>query len=311
MTNNSDAYKRMRARKKNQANQLAAASGSKDNPKSSSSPVNRAPPPGSENYFVPSRPETQSATEGSEFKVPKTPATAADQSKSKKRKGFGHSYGSVYAPDFDAVGFTHKFIMENSRIAMDEAGLKSNLKFMMKAGIKVAGISRALQKKLIECHPTSCAGLEQLKEKVVTLEKGKEDAEGELSEARAELTKTKKSAKEADRLWKRAEAEATELRKKVESLEKEEYEELEDDSIKSNDNIVENLRLQAKILVLTLKVHFLHPENYVAGDQIVWCSNLFPESGGPFFEEEAAEVGDAEKSEPQIGADNAEKTPPV
>ncbi|MED6156744.1 hypothetical protein PIB30_017118 [Stylosanthes scabra] len=220
----------MRARKKNQANRLAAAaSGSKDNLKGSSSPVNRAHPPGSENHSIPPGPESQSATEGSEFKVPKTPAnpcnTVSDQSKSKKRKGFGHSYGSVYAPDFDAVGSTDEYIMENSLIAMDEAGLKSNLEFIMKAGIKAAGISRAFQKKL-----------------------GKEDAEGEFSEVRAELAKVKKSAKEADRLRKKAEAEATELKKKVETLEvdlakqKEEYEELEDDSIKSNDNIVENLR---------------------------------------------------------------------
>ncbi|MED6218390.1 hypothetical protein PIB30_026353 [Stylosanthes scabra] len=100
ITNNSDAYKRMRARKKNQANRLAAALGSKDDPKSSSSPVSRAPPLGSENQSA-SGPETQPATEGPEFKVPKTPATAADQSKTKKRKGFGHSYGSVYSPDFD------------------------------------------------------------------------------------------------------------------------------------------------------------------------------------------------------------------
>ncbi|MED6133740.1 hypothetical protein PIB30_030957 [Stylosanthes scabra] len=223
----------------------------------------------------------------------------ADQSKSKKRKCFGHSYESVYATDFDAVGFTDEFIMENSQIAMDEAGLKSNLEFMMKASIKVAGISRALQKKLIECPPTSRADLEQLKEKVAALEKGKEDAEGELPEARADANQ------------------ATELRKKVESLEvdlakqKEEYEELEDGSIKSNDNIVENLRLQAKILVPTLEVHFLHPDNYVAGDRIVWCSDLLPVSGGPFFEEEAAEVGDTEKSELQTGADDAEKAPPV
>ncbi|MED6144724.1 hypothetical protein PIB30_018197 [Stylosanthes scabra] len=303
MTNYSDAYKRMRARKKNQANRIAATSGSKDNPKSSSSPVNRAPPPGSENQSAPG-PETQPATEGPEFKVPKTPATAADQSKSKKRKGFGHSYGSVYAPDFDAVGFTDEFIMENSRIAMDDAGLKSNLEYMIKAGIKVAGISQALQKKLTECPRLSRAELEQLKEKVVVLEKGKEDAEGELSEARAELAKMKKSAKEADRLRKKAETEAIELQKKVEGLEvdlakqKEEYEELEDDSIQSNDNIVENLRLQAKILVPALKVHLLHPDNYMAGNQIVWCSDLLPESGGPYFEEEAAEVGDAKKSEP-------------
>ncbi|MED6142761.1 hypothetical protein PIB30_000321 [Stylosanthes scabra] len=314
MTNNSDAYKRMIARKKNQVNRLAAASGSKDNPKSSSSPVSRAPPPRSENQSA-SGPETQPATEGLEFKVPKTPATAADQSKSKKRKGFGHSYGSVYSPDFDVVGFTDEFIMENSRVAMDEAGLKSNLEYMMKAGIKAAVISRALQKKLAECPPTSRTELEQLKEKVAALEKGKEDAEGELSEARAELAKVKKSAKEAERLRKKAEVEATELQKKVEGLEmdlakqKEEYEELEDDSIKSNDNIVENLRLQAKILVSTLKVHLLHPDNYVAGNQIVWCSDLLPESGGPYFEEQAAEVGDAEKSEPQVGADDAEKTP--
>ncbi|MED6224743.1 hypothetical protein PIB30_087033 [Stylosanthes scabra] len=159
ITNNSDAYKRMRARKKNQANRLAAASGSKDNPKSSSSPVSQAPPPGSENQSA-SGPETQPATEGPEFKVPKTPATAADQSKSKKRKGFGHSYGSVYFPDFDVVGFTDEFIMENSRVAMDEAGLKSNLEYMMKAGIKAAAISRALQKKLAECPPTSRTELE-------------------------------------------------------------------------------------------------------------------------------------------------------
>ncbi|MED6145348.1 hypothetical protein PIB30_024249 [Stylosanthes scabra] len=248
ITNNSNAYKRMRARNKNQANRLvAAASGSKDNLKGSSSPVNRAPPPGSENQSVPSGPEIKSATDGSEFKVPKTPATASDQSKSKKRKGFGHSYRSVYAPDFEAIRFTDEFIMENSRIAMDEAGLKSNLEFIMKAGIKAAGISQALQKKLIECPPTCRADLEQLKEKVAALEKGKEDAEGELSEVRAELAKMKKSAKEADRSRKKAEAEAAELKKKVKTLEvdlakqKEEYEELEDDSIKSNDNIVENL----------------------------------------------------------------------
>ncbi|MED6130848.1 hypothetical protein PIB30_004263 [Stylosanthes scabra] len=74
MTNNSDAYKRMRARKKNQANRLAAAiSGSKDNLKGSSSPVNRAPP-GTENQSVPFEPEIQSSAGGSEFKVPKTPA---------------------------------------------------------------------------------------------------------------------------------------------------------------------------------------------------------------------------------------------
>ncbi|MED6218436.1 hypothetical protein PIB30_026660 [Stylosanthes scabra] len=307
----------MRARKKNQANRLAAAApGSKDDSKSSSSPVNRVPPPGSENQKA-SGPETQLATEGQEFKVPKTPATAVDQSKSKKRKGFGHSYGSVYAPDFDVVGFTDEFIMENSRIAMDEAGLKGNLEYMMRAGIKAAAISRALQKKLAECPPTSRAELEQLKEKVAALEKGKEEAEGELSEAQAELAKMKKSAKEAERLKKKAEAEAAELQKKVGGLEidlaklKEEYEELEDDSIKSNDNIVENLRLQAKILAPTLKVHLLHPDNYVAGSQIVWCSDLLPESGGPYFEEQAAEVGDAEKSEPKVGADDAEKTPSV
>ncbi|MED6156835.1 hypothetical protein PIB30_017997 [Stylosanthes scabra] len=238
MTNNSDAYRRMRARKKNQANRLAPTSGSKDNSKGSSSPVNRAPPPGSENQSVPTGPKLSLP--------PRVPSS-----------------------------------------------------------------------RLIECPPTSRANLEQLKEKVAALEKGKEDAEGELSEARAELTKMKKSAKKADRLRKKAEADATELRKKVESLEvdlakqKEEYEELEDDSIKSNDNIVENLRLQAKILVPTLKVHLLHPDNYVVGDQIVWCANLLPESGGPFFEEEAAEVGNAEKSEPQSGANDAEKTPHV
>ncbi|MED6204038.1 hypothetical protein PIB30_005438 [Stylosanthes scabra] len=289
MTNNSDAYKRMRARKKNQANRLAAASGS----------------------------ETQPATEGQEFKVPKTPATAADQSKSKKRKGFGHSYGSVYAPDFDVVGFTNEFIMENSRIALDEAGLKGNLEYMMRAGIKATAISRALQKKMAECPPTSRTELEQLKKKVAALEKGKEEAEGELSKAQVELAKMKKLAKEAERLRKKAEAEAAELQKKVGGLEtdlaklKEEYEELEDDSIKSNDNIVENLRLQAKVLVPTLKVHLLHPDNYVAGSQIVWCSDLLPESGGPYFEEQAAEAGNAEKSEPKVGADDAERTPCV
>ncbi|MED6165315.1 hypothetical protein PIB30_098413 [Stylosanthes scabra] len=229
MTNNSDAYKRMRARKRNQANRLAAAPGSKDDSKSSSSPVSRVPPPGSENQTA-SGPETQPATEGQEFKIPKTHATAADQSKSKKRKGFGHSYGSVYAPNFDVVGFTDKFIMENSRLALDEAGLKGNLEYMMRAGIKAAAISRALQKKLAECPPTSRAELEQLKK---------------------------------------------------------------------------------KILVPTLKVHLLHPDNYVAGSQIVWCSDLLPESGGPYFEEPAAEVGDAQKSEPQVGADDTEKTPSV
>ncbi|MED6130821.1 hypothetical protein PIB30_004242 [Stylosanthes scabra] len=197
--------------------------------------------------------------------------------------------------------------MENSRIAMDEAGLKGDLEYMMRAGIKAAAISRALQKKLAECPPTSRTELEQLKEKVAALEKGRR-------RPRAELAKMKKSAKETEQLRKKAEAEAAELQKKVRGLEsdlaklKEEYEELEDDSIKSNDNIVENLHLQAKILVPTLKVHLLHPDNYVAGNQIVWCSDLLLEPGGPYFEEQAAEVGDAEKSEPQVGADDAEKT---
>ncbi|MED6161062.1 hypothetical protein PIB30_057197 [Stylosanthes scabra] len=292
MTNNSDAYKRIRARMKNQANRLAAASGLKDDSKSSSSPVSRVPPPGSENQTA-SGLETQPTTEGPEFKIPKAPATAANQSKSKKRKAFGHSYGSVYAPDFDVISFTDEFIMENSRIAMDEAGLKGNLEYMMRAGIKEAAISRALQKKLAECPPTSRIELEQLKEKVAALEKGKEEAEGELSKAQTEFAKMKKSAKEAERLRKKAEAEAAELQKKVGDLEtdlaklKEEYEELEDDSIKSNDNIVENLRLQAKILVPTLKF------------------------GGPYFEEQAAEDGDAEKSKPKVGADDTEKTPSV
>ncbi|MED6203646.1 hypothetical protein PIB30_001344 [Stylosanthes scabra] len=258
-----------------------------------------------------------SRLEGQEFKVPKTPATATEQSKSKKRKGFSHSYGSVYAPDFDVVGFTDEFIMENSRIALDEAGLKGNLEYVMRAGIKAAAISRALQKKLAKCPPTSRVELEQLKEKVATLVKGREEAEGQLSEAQAELAKMKKSAKEAERLRKKAEAEAAELQKKVGGLEtdlaklKEEYEELEDDSIKSNNNIVENFRLQAKILVPTLKVHLLHLDNYVAGSQIVWCSDLLPESGGPYFEEPVAEVGDAQKSEPQVEVDDVEKTPSV
>ncbi|MED6206300.1 hypothetical protein PIB30_025361 [Stylosanthes scabra] len=313
MTNNSDAYKRMRARKKNQANRLAAAaSGSKEPPKSAADPINKVPPPRSEN---------QTVNDQAEFKVPPTPVNLSDstteKSKSKKRKAYGHSYESVFSSNFDAVGFTDEFIMDNSRIYMDEAGLKSNLEFIMKAGIKAAGISRALQKKLIKCHSTSRAELEQLREKVAALEKGKEKVEGELSEVQAELAKMKKSAKEADRLKKKAEAVATELRRKVETLEvdlakqKEEYEELEDDSIKSNDNIVENLRLQAKILVPTLKVHLLHPNNYVAGDQIVWCTDLLPESGGPFFEGEAAVGDDAEKSGPQSGVDDAEKTPPT
>ncbi|MED6130849.1 hypothetical protein PIB30_004264 [Stylosanthes scabra] len=198
--------------------------------------------------------------------------------------------------------------MENSRIAMDEAGLKSNLEFIMKAGIKAAGIFRALQRKLIECPPTSRTELEQLKEKVAALEKGKEDAEGELSETQAELAKAKKSVKEADRLRKKVEAEATELKKKVETLEvdlakqKEEYEELEDDSIKSNDNIVENLRAQAKCLVPNLKVHLLYLDNYMAGGRIVWCEDLLPESEGPFFEEE---------QQVDVGTEGAKETPPV
>ncbi|MED6106697.1 hypothetical protein PIB30_006641 [Stylosanthes scabra] len=180
----------------------------------------------------------------------------------------------------------------------------------MRAGIKAAAISRALQKKLAECPPTSRAELEQLKEKVAALEKGKEEAEGELSEAQAELAKMKKSAKEAERLRKKAEKKVGGLEADLAKL-KEEYGELEDDSIKSNDNIVENLRLQAQILVPTLKVHLLHPDNYVAGSQIVWCSDLLPESGGPYFEEQAAEDGNAEKSVPEVGAEDAEKTPSV
>ncbi|MED6217680.1 hypothetical protein PIB30_019989 [Stylosanthes scabra] len=313
MTKNSEAYKRMRARKKNQANRLAGnASGSKESPKSTADLVSKVPPPGS---------ESQPVTNRAEFKVPPTPAnpsdSATDKSKSKKRKAYGHSYGSVYSPDFDAVGFTDEFIMENSRIAMDEAELKSNLEFIMKAGIKAAGISRALQKKLADCIPTSRAEVDQLKEKLALLIKEKEEAEEELSGAKFELSKLKKSVKEADQLRKKAKAETVELKVKVGTLEadmakqKEGYEELEDDSIKSNDNIVENLRLQAKVLVPTLKVHLLHLDNYVAGNRIVWCEDLLLKSEGPFFEDEATVVGDAEKAVPQSGADDAEKTPPA
>ncbi|MED6216055.1 hypothetical protein PIB30_004086 [Stylosanthes scabra] len=186
--------------------------------------------------------------------------------------------------------------MENSRIAMDEAGLKSNLEFIMKAGIKAAGISRALQKKLAGCPPTSRAEVDQLKEKLASLIKEKEEAEEELSGVKSELSKLNKLVKEADQSRKKAEAKAAELKVKVGTLEadlakqKEEYEELEDDSIKSNDNIVDNLRLQAKVLIPTLK-----------------CKDLLPESEGPFFEDEAAVVGDAEKTGPQSGADDVEK----
>ncbi|MED6197584.1 hypothetical protein PIB30_057854 [Stylosanthes scabra] len=308
-----DAYKRMRARKKSQANRLAAAaSGSKEPPKNIADPINKVPPPGSEN---------QPVTNQAKFKVPPTPAnpndSATEKSKLKKRKAYGHSYESVFSSDFDAVGFTDEFIMENSQIAMDEAGLKSNLEFVMKAGIKAAGISRALQKKLADCPPTSRAEMDQLKEKLASLAKEKEEVEEELSRMKSELSKLKKSVKEADQSRKKAEAEAAELKVKVGALEadlakqKEEYEELEDDSIKSNDNIVENLRLQAQVLVPTLKVHLLHPDNYVAGGRIVWCKDLLPGSEGPFFEEEAVVVGDAEKAGPQSGADDAEKTPPI
>ncbi|MED6133859.1 hypothetical protein PIB30_032208 [Stylosanthes scabra] len=277
MTNNSDAYKRMRARKKNQTNRLAAAaSGSKEPPKNTADPINKVPPPGSENQPVANQ---------AEFKVPPSQVnpsdSAAEKSKPKKKKAFGHSYGSVFSSDFHVVGFTDEFIMENSRIAMDEAEM------------------------------------DQLKEKLASLAKEKEEVEGELSGMRSEPSKLKKSVKEADQSRKKAEAEAAELKVKVGTLEadlakqKEEYEELEGDSIKSNDNIVENLRLHAKVLIPTLKVHLLHPDNCVAGGQIVWCEDLLPESEGPFFEEEAAEVGDAEKSGPQSGADDAKKTPLV
>ncbi|MED6216056.1 hypothetical protein PIB30_004087 [Stylosanthes scabra] len=79
MTNNSDAYKMMRARKKNQANRLASnASGSKESSKSAADPVSKVPPPGSEN---------QTAVNRSEFKVPPTPSdlgnTGADKAKSR------------------------------------------------------------------------------------------------------------------------------------------------------------------------------------------------------------------------------------
>ncbi|MED6138330.1 hypothetical protein PIB30_073397 [Stylosanthes scabra] len=173
---------------------------------------------------------------------------------------------------------------------MDEARLKSNLEFIMKAGIKAAGISRALQKKLADCPPTSRAEVDQLKEKLALLVKEREEAEEELSGVKFKLSKLKKSVKEADQLRKKAEAETAKLKVKVGTLDadlakqKEEYAELEDDSIKNN---------------------------YVAGNQIVWCEDLLPESEGPFFEDEAAEVDDAKKTGPQFGADGAEKTPPA
>ncbi|MED6180381.1 hypothetical protein PIB30_009734 [Stylosanthes scabra] len=195
MTNNSDAYKHMRARKKNQANRLAAASGSKESPKSTAEPVSKVPPPGS---------ESQPVTNQAEFK----------------------------------------------RI-------------------------QALQKKLADCPPTSRAEVDQLKEKLASLVKEKEEAEEELSGAKSELSKLKKSVKEADQLRRKAEAETAELKVKVGTLEAD----LED--------------------------------NYVVGDRIVWCGDLLPESEGPYFEDEAAEVGDAEKTGPQSGADDAEKTPHV
>ncbi|MED6120976.1 hypothetical protein PIB30_025753 [Stylosanthes scabra] len=107
--------------------------GSKEPPKTTVDPVSKVPPSGSEN---------QTATNRSEVKAPPTPS-----------------------------GFTDEFIIENSRIAMDKASLKSNLEFIMKVGIKAAGISRALQKKLANSPPIPRAELEQLKEKIVALEK--------------------------------------------------------------------------------------------------------------------------------------------
>ncbi|MED6157167.1 hypothetical protein PIB30_020834 [Stylosanthes scabra] len=271
--------------------------GSKEVPKNFGNPVSQAPPPGS---------EIQSSSDRSEFKVPPSPThpsnSTVDKSKSRKGKSVGYSYGSVYAPDFDAVGFTDEFIMENSRIAMDEASLKSNLEFIMKAGIKAAGISRALQKKLADCPPVSRAEMEPMKEKIAAIEKGKEEAENKLSEM-------KKSVKESELLKKKAEDEASDLRAKVESLGKDleklqvEYDELEDDSIKSNDQIVTNLREQAKVFVPTLKVHLLHPDNYVAGGRIVFYEDLVPASEGPFFEEA--------KDTPEVEVDDAEKAPPA
>ncbi|MED6122129.1 hypothetical protein PIB30_036918 [Stylosanthes scabra] len=92
-------------------------------------PLIKSPPPCSEQSLPTNR---------AEFQAPPTPSNqaglASDKVPSRKRKGVGHSYGLVYLPDFDAVSFIDEFIMENSRIAMDEAGLKINLEFIMKAG---------------------------------------------------------------------------------------------------------------------------------------------------------------------------------
>ncbi|MED6131635.1 hypothetical protein PIB30_011486 [Stylosanthes scabra] len=138
----------------------------------------------------------------------------------------------------------------------------------------------------------------------------------------------KKSAKEANQLKKKTEEEAVELSAKAEKLKEaldklqEEYDELEDDSIKSNDNIVENLRAQAKIFVSKLKVHLLHPDNYTAGGRIVFCCDLLSESEGPYFEDEVdlggvskavpeVETNDAEKDALEVGDDDSEKTPLV
>ncbi|MED6187807.1 hypothetical protein PIB30_079994 [Stylosanthes scabra] len=224
------------------------------------------------------------STNQAEFQAPPNPTIQAvptsEKVPSRKRKSITNSYGSICSPDFDAVGFTDEFIMENSWMAVDEAVLKNNLEFIMKAGIKAAGIARAVQKKLAECPPTPRTKFDLFKERIATLEKEKQDFEEKWLGVKSEVAKIKKSAKKLEQQKKKLEKELYELQKKNGELEKDvrrwrlEYEQLEDDSLKSNDEIVENLRAQAKVLVPNLKVSLLHPENSVVDGRIVFAESV-------------------------------------
>ncbi|MED6219677.1 hypothetical protein PIB30_037991 [Stylosanthes scabra] len=90
-----------------------------------------------------------------------------------------------------------EYVMENSRVAVDEVGLKNNLEFVMKAGVRSTGIARAILKRLSEVPPTFASELAALNEKMELLEKEKLDVEGKLHAMCSEVAKYQKLAREA------------------------------------------------------------------------------------------------------------------
>ncbi|MED6138159.1 hypothetical protein PIB30_071665 [Stylosanthes scabra] len=100
--------------------------------------------------------------------------------------------------------------------------------------------------------PTPRNKVDLLNEKVNTLEKEKQDFEKKWLSAKSEVSKLKKSVNDLEHVRKKSDKELAGIKSKNEELDKEakrlkfEYELLEDDSFKSNEDIVENLHSSAQ-----------------------------------------------------------------